>query len=101
MLIDIGSTHNFMQKEVASHFQLTVCAINPFRVSTGNGEKLKCDKVCRSVKIKIWGVLVILDLFLLPMAGANIVIDTQWLKGLGDVVSNYKDLVMKFNWKGE
>lgn len=41
-----------------------------------------------------------IDLFLLPMARSNIVIGTQWLKELGDVVSNYNELSMKFNWQG-
>lgn len=90
-----------MQECVVAHLQLPICAIKPFKVSTGSGEKLLCDKVCRNVQIKIQGVVIVIDLFLLPMDGANIVISTQWLKKLGDVVSNYKELYMKFFWKGE
>lgn len=48
--------------------------------------------------------MITLYLFLLQMAGVDVVIGTQWLKQLGDVVSNittYKDLVMKFFWKRE
>lgn len=63
ILVDSGSTHNFMQSEVAINFKILILAVSPFNVSTGSGEKLVCDKVCKYVELKIQGERVTMDLF--------------------------------------
>lgn len=50
VLIDIGSTHNFIQEDVAFILRLAIHLIQPFQVSTGSGEKLTCDKLCKEWK---------------------------------------------------
>lgn len=77
ILVDSGSTHNFMQLAVASALKLTIHATRPFKVATDSGKNLTCDKVCKDVEIKIQGVVVMMDVFLIPMAGSNLVIGIQ------------------------
>lgn len=74
VLVDTGSIHNFMQVEVANALKLIIHVIVPFKVSTGSGEKLTCDRVCKNVEIKIQDITVRMNIFLLPMAGSNMVI---------------------------
>jgi hypothetical protein len=38
----------------------------------------------------------LVDLFVLPLSGAEIVLGVQWLKTLGPVLTDYEHLVMKF-----
>ncbi|GER52359.1 polyprotein [Striga asiatica] len=47
--------------------------------------------------IKLQGVTVKADLFALPLVGPNVVLGVQWLEGLGDVTTNYREGVMKFD----
>lgn len=42
-----------------------------------------------------------MDIFLLPMAGANMVIGIQGLKTLGPVTFDFEELLMKFEWEGK
>lgn len=72
--MDTRSTHNFMKEEVAKLLKLTIHVILPFKVSTGSGEKLICDKVYKGVEIMVQGTCIKMDIFLLPMAGENMVI---------------------------
>ncbi len=44
ILIDNGSTHNFVDQLVVQSLQLTVTAIEEFRVKVVNGEKLRCNE---------------------------------------------------------
>lgn len=83
------------------NLKLLIQAIFPFKVSTDSGEKLVCDKVCKSVELKIQGERVKMDLFLIPMVGSNVVIGIQWLKSLGDIISNYEALTMRFTLGGK
>lgn len=101
VLVDTGSTHNFLQEEVAATLQLVVHMIHPFQVSTGSGEQLTCSKLCREVEVKIQGTVTKMDLFLLPMTGANMVIGIQGLKLLGPVTFDFSTLSMQFSRNGK
>lgn len=96
VLVNTGSTHNFMQVEVANALKLVIHVIEPFIVSTGSGEKHICDRVCKNVEIKIQDTTVKMDIFLLPMVGSNMVIGIQGLKALGPVTFDFVKLWMKF-----
>lgn len=96
VLVDVDSTHNFMQEEVANALKLTIHAISPFKVLIGSGKKLLCTKDCKVTQIHIQGIMVVMDLFLLPMGGSNIVIGIQWLKKLGYFSLSFEILSMQF-----
>lgn len=44
---------------------------------------------------------IIVDLFLLPMDGTDVVLGIQWFKTLGKIVTDYTELSMKFIWNGK
>lgn len=50
----------------------------------------------KGVDIKIQGICNKMDIFLLPMAGANMVIGIQGLKTLGQVTFDFELLMMTF-----
>lgn len=91
MLVQNGSTHNFMQEEIAKLLKLTIHVIMPFKVSTGSGEKLVCSKVCKGVDIKFQGTSI-------TMAGANMIIGIQGMKTLGPITFDFDSLQMMFEW---
>lgn len=77
-----------MQLTIEHSLRMTIHAIKPFKVATGGGEKLIYDKMCKSMEIKIQGVKVRMDIFLIPLSSSNVVTDIQWLKKLGSIVFN-------------
>lgn len=86
-----------MQIEIAEALRLPISPIPEFRVSTGSGDKLICNRVCRNVRFTIQHVDIVVDLFLLSLSGANVILGIQWLKTLGRVVTDYNTLSMEFN----
>lgn len=101
ILVDLGSTHNFIQIETAIRLKLVIHAIKPFTVATSGEEKIICDKMCKNVEIKIQGVIVCMDIFLIKMSGSNVVIGIQWLKKVGNILSNYDNMKMSFTWENK
>lgn len=97
ILIDSGSTHNFIQELVVVHLGYASESLASFKVFIGSDEHLVCSDVCRRVEINIQNTTLIKDLFVLPMGGANIVLGIQWLAKLGPVTTNHKELTMEFN----
>ncbi|GKE91032.1 retrotransposon-related protein, partial [Tanacetum coccineum] len=83
VLIDNGSTHNFVQPGVVERMQLPITDIKPFKVYIGSGEPLLCENLCAHVSLEIQGLHIDVDLYVLPMKGPDIVLGIQWLQKLG------------------
>ncbi|KAF7811918.1 Transposon Ty3-G Gag-Pol polyprotein [Senna tora] len=96
VLIDTGSTHNFIKSDVAHRLQLPLEDINPFRVQIGSGAFLLCSAKCSAVPLKLQEHAVTVDLFVLDIKGSDVVLGVQWLAELGDVMTNHKELTLTF-----
>ncbi|KAG6397659.1 hypothetical protein SASPL_143829 [Salvia splendens] len=99
VLIDGGSTHNFIKPAVAEKLSLSLRTISPFRVFVGNGASLRCDYVSLNTPIYLQGTCFDIDLFLLQVEGPDVILGVQWLQDLGKVLLDFRDLTMEFNWK--
>ncbi|CAA0843145.1 Unknown protein, partial [Striga hermonthica] len=96
VLVDNGSSYNFINATLSHKLKLPTTTIEPFEVRVANGDRLRCSEMYRGVLIKFQGVTVKADLFVLPLVGPDVVLGVQWLKGLRDVTTNYRKGVMKF-----
>ncbi|XP_017423676.2 uncharacterized protein LOC108332889 [Vigna angularis] len=97
VLVDGGSTHNFIQEVVANFLGLSRSPISVLKVMVGSGEVLPCTEVCTRVKLMIQGHNFQVDLYILGMTGSAIVLGAQWLKQLGPILMDYQNLTMQFN----
>ncbi|GJS12000.1 transposon ty3-G gag-pol polyprotein [Tanacetum coccineum] len=85
VLIDNGSTHNFVRPDVVEKMQLPVASTKAFKVYIGSGESLLCERVCSQVTLCMQGLTIEVDLYVLPMKGPDVVLGIQWLQKLGKV----------------
>lgn len=53
VLIDSGSTHNFMSERIANMLQLPIAPINLFEVRVANGKSLICQGIFDNMSINI------------------------------------------------
>nr|GLL27473.1 uncharacterized protein LOC112097934 [Ipomoea trifida] len=100
VLIDGGSTHNFIQPQIAERLNIPIQAIPPFRVYIGNGDSLQCSQSCLDVPLSLQGHVFSVTLFILPIKGPDIVLGIQWLQDLGRVTHDYAGVSMEFMWQG-
>lgn len=70
-------------------------------VMIGNGSTIECNTKFPSVSITIQGFSFAVDLFQLPISGADIVLGVQWLKTLGPVTTDYSSLKMSFTFPSQ
>lgn len=77
ILVDDGSTHNFIQSRVANFLALPITLTSALRVMVGNGHTLDCDTISFQVPLSIKGHDFRLDLYHLPLCGADIVLGVQ------------------------
>ncbi|GAV88904.1 RVP_2 domain-containing protein [Cephalotus follicularis] len=85
ILIDGGSTHNFIQAQVASYLGLAITQSQHFTVQVGNGQSLSCLGLCSQVQVTMQHQSFTINLFVIHLQGADIVLGVQWLQLLGPV----------------
>ena len=100
ILVDGGSTHNFMQARLVRHLDLTTQPTPPLRVHIGNGNLIESHQLCPFATLQIQGHTFTLDLHVLPICGADVVLGVHWLKSLGPILTDYSTLTMKFVHQG-
>ena len=101
VLIDSGSTHNFIKPSVAERAGVAIQPTTQFRVYIENGDFLLCTQFCQQVQLTLQGTEFPMDLFVLPIEGVDIVLGIQWLQQLGRVSHDYSALSMEFSFNGK
>ncbi|RRT42889.1 hypothetical protein B296_00037066 [Ensete ventricosum] len=99
VLIDTGSTNNFLNSKVAAHMALHSEGCNKFDVKVADGRILKCDQWCSRMQLILQDQEIIDDFFLLPIDDYEAVLGIEWLTTLGDISWNFSKLIMKFYCK--
>ncbi|KAI4323674.1 hypothetical protein L6164_023262 [Bauhinia variegata] len=88
ILIDSGSTHNFVSEQVVDELNLPTEPISPFGVQIGNRDIIKCRRICRQVDVYLPGLKITQDYYLFPIGGADLILGIKWLASLNTVQAN-------------
>jgi hypothetical protein len=94
-LLDSDSTHNFIAEEAASRTTFPRHQDDNLHVTVANGDRVPCPGVYRGVLFFI-NEEFSADFFILPLAGYDVVLDTQWLASLGPILWDFGALTMSF-----
>ena len=99
-LLDTGSTHNFIGEDAARRSGLSVRSQPRLTARVANGERIACPGVIRDASITIDGVTFDVDLYVMPLVGFDLVLETQWLATLGPVVWDVAARTLQFQHQG-
>jgi hypothetical protein len=99
VLIDSGSTHNFMSTHMADLLRLPVIPTEAFTIWVANGARLQCQGKFKKEQVLLQGIPFSLTLYSLPLASLDVVLGVQWLEMLGFVICNWRNLTMNFYWE--
>ncbi|GJZ63642.1 transposon ty3-G gag-pol polyprotein [Tanacetum coccineum] len=100
VLIDGGSTHNFIDQTLVDRFGLSIDRKITFEVIVGNRAKELCPGRVRDLSLTIQGYTITTDFWVLPAAACPVVLGIQWLKTLGPVETDYQKLTLGFTIAG-
>ncbi|VFQ80644.1 unnamed protein product [Cuscuta campestris] len=100
VLLDGGSTHNFLHPAVAERLALVLHPTPAFRVYVGNGDSLRCAYSCLQTPLTLQGHVFEVDLYVLAIHGPDVVLGVQWLQTLGKISHYYSEMTMDFTWQG-
>ena len=96
VLLDSGSSHNFLSESLAQKIQLQPVKGPTIRVMVASGEKLTSKGKCVSVMVKLWKFFTKADFYILSLEGYDVVMGTQWLRTLGEIMWDFSKMIMRF-----
>jgi hypothetical protein len=99
-LLDTGSTHNFIAEEAARRSGLPILPRPRLTAMVANDEKVSCPGVIRHAPITINEFSFVVDLFVLPLAGYDLVLDTEWMENLGRLTWDFTAGTVSFVRQG-
>jgi len=99
-LLDSGSSHSFISETAARRTGLPISARPRMTATVANGEQVACPGVLRQVPFSVQGDVFRTDLFVMPLAGYDVVLGAQWLGTLGPVTWDFQRRTMSFTQQG-
>ncbi|KAL7116648.1 hypothetical protein ACP275_03G017300 [Erythranthe tilingii] len=101
ILVDSGSTHNFVAKQIVQDVALPIQEVPSFGVKIGNGDVIKCDQICRDISVQLPGLTIIQDFYPFALGGADLVLGIKWLASLNTVQANWNEMFLIFQLNGK
>lgn len=99
VLIDSGSTHNFIDKKIAERLGCKITEAGRMRVEVADGNQIT---ICGRVKNFRWefqGHQFVSDFMVISLGGHDAVLGVQWLAQLGPITWDFEKLEMSFKWE--
>lgn len=99
VLIDLGSTYNFIDKKVVEMLGCKIKEAGRTKVSVADGNQITvCGRV-DDFRWKFQGDQFLSDFMVIPLGGHDVVLGVQWLARLGPITWNFDKLEMRFKWE--
>lgn len=100
LLSDLGSSHNFVCQKMAKKAGLQPVFKGHLEVMVASGEKLVSLGKCSQTQINLQCHPIVVDFYLLPIEGYDVIPGTQWLSSLGPIEWDFSKLFMNFELGG-
>eukprot|EP00253_Pinus_taeda_P018518 PITA_18518 len=101
VLIDSGSTQNFIHCKVAKELNCFIYPTPECQVMIANGGTINCYGKCHNIKLSMGEYLLTSPMLSIPMGGVDVVLGVQWLQSLGTIAFNFQELFIKFSMAGK
>lgn len=96
ILVDSGSTHNFLDPCLLPRVQLWVTSTPLLHVKIANGDSIICLGKVEVVSLKVQGHSILTDFYIIALGGCDIVLGVQWLKTLGPVLWDFSRMTVQY-----
>lgn len=101
ILLDGGSSDNYISPRLAHFLKLPIKSTANFKVMVGNGHYLISEGQIKALTVYVQGHSICLPFFLLPIAGSDLVFGAAWLATIGPHVADYSTATMKLYLNGD
>ncbi|GJV46329.1 putative nucleotidyltransferase, ribonuclease H [Tanacetum coccineum] len=101
ILVDSGSTHNFIDVKLKRKLQCTVKDIPSLNVSVAGGKQLQCNQICHDFQWTMQGHWFTTKVLLIQLESYDMILGIQWISPLQDILWNFQKMTMRFEVDGK
>ncbi|GKV33977.1 hypothetical protein SLEP1_g42408 [Rubroshorea leprosula] len=101
ILIDSGSTHNFLDVRLAKKLDCITDRVKPYQVNMADGNQIKRAEWCKSFEWKVQNLVFSTEVLLLPLSEYDLILGIQWLEPLGKVLWDFSKRTLQFMYQGQ
>lgn len=94
ILIDTGSTHNFLDPHTAKKLGCEIVLTNNLLVTVADGAQVQCNSKCTQFQWEMGNNHFLFDMRILKLGGCELVLGVDFLKKFGLVLFDYKNLII-------
>ena len=96
VLINLGSTHNFIHCKVDKELNFFLYTIPECQVMVANGGNINWSRKFHIIKLTMGECVLNSPMLSIPMGGIDFVLGVQWLQTLGTVAFNFQEFFLNF-----
>jgi hypothetical protein len=100
VLIDSGSTHNFIHYKLSKSLNCFIYQVLEFQVMKANRVTINCLQKCHKINLNMGEYVMNIPMITIPMGCVDVILGVKWLQSLGIVDFNFQQLFMKFSLEG-
>lgn len=101
VLLDTGSTHNFVSQAVVKHLRLNTERCTSMSVTLADGTILSCSQKVVNMSWQMAGEEFTSNFYVIPLGGYDLVLGVQWLQQVSPIWFDFNQRVVKLHWKGK
>ncbi|KAK4276310.1 hypothetical protein QN277_019274 [Acacia crassicarpa] len=100
LLVDCGSTHNFISHKLIQRLGIPFKIVPYFGVQIADSSIIRCNQVCQGVEIQLKGLTITQDFFPFNISD-DFVLGIKWLATLNTIQANWKEMFLIFSINGK
>jgi hypothetical protein len=101
ILVDSGSTYNIIHRCIAQETHCYIHPVNNFQIMISNGGSMKCGECFENVHLQIGDYHLKSHMLSIDIGSCDIVLGENWLRSLGPILMDFKELTMQFDQEGQ
>ncbi|KAL8171875.1 hypothetical protein V2J09_023679 [Rumex salicifolius] len=101
ILVDSGSTHNFLDPRVAMEVGFSLTEVAVMAVAVANGNKMFSHQSCQQFEWIMQKHKFAFDMRILKLGGCDMVLGVDWLRKFSPLTFDFKELKLSFMRDGE
>lgn len=90
-----------MAENIVEDLKLPIQFVPSFGVQIGNGDVIRCNRICRNVEVQLPGLTINQNYFPFSIGGADLMLGIRWLASLNTVQANWNEMFLIFNLNGQ
>lgn len=101
VLVDSGSTHNFIAQSLVKQLRLPVTPCSEFKVQVANGEKLSCSSKIDNIKWCMAETQFEANMNIIPLGGYDMILGVNWMKTVSPITFDFGTGTINIKWIGK